>query len=120
MELYILLDGLLEDERPENTAKKLMTALSDWLDEADGDLSLVDQRSELLEDWQIGLALNCRRKAELKAPLLFLSDWAKKAEKEFVIGLYASNGDREDVCYFGFEEGRPDVNEIAMYIGLNK
>jgi len=121
MKLYFLLDSLLDDEKPETAADKLVAALTDWLVNSDSEISLINERPEDVDEWQVGLQFDCQRKAALKAPLEFLFQWAKKAEREFVIGFYdKQSSSREDVCYFGHEEGRPDINEIAMYLGLKK
>jgi len=121
MKLYFLLDGLVDDEKPATTADKVVATLSEWLKSSKLGMTLVDERPEEVEEWQVGLQFDCERKAVLKAPLEFLFQWAKKAEQEFVIGFYdKKSGSREDVCYFGHEEGRPDISEVAMYLGLNK
>lgn len=119
MKLYLLLDGLADDENPVTIADKFQAAASSWLESEELEITLVDRRPDDVEKWQVGLQFNCKRKAELKAPLEFLFPWAKKEEREFVVGLYdKKRGGREDVCYFGFEEGKPDINEVAMYLGL--
>jgi len=115
MKLYFLLD----DEEPEAVADKLVAALGDWLASTQLELTVVDERPDDVAQWQVGLQFECKRKAALKQPMEFLFTWAKKAEREFVIGSYdKKSGAREDVCYFGYEEGRPDLNEVAMYLGL--
>lgn len=117
MKLYILLD----DESPDEVADKLMQAISVWLAEGDIDAQAVDLREGDAEDWQLGINLEAKRKAALKQPLEFLYKQAKKMEREFVVGLYdKETGDREDVCYFGHEEGRPDLDEMALYLGLSR
>lgn len=118
MKLYILLDGLADDENPTTVADKLQAAINLWLASEELEITPVDERPESKEDWQVGVQFQCQRKAALKAPLDFLFKWAKKAEREFVIGFYDKrSGEREDVCYFGFEEGKPDISEVAMYLG---
>lgn len=117
MRLYILLD----DESPEEVADKLMKAISGWLEEADLDAQAVDIREGEFDDWQLGIVLETKRTSGLKKPLEFLYKQAKKMEREFVIGFYdKESGEREDVCYFGCEEGRPDVDEVALYLGLSR
>lgn len=121
MKLYILLESLVDDEKPETVADKLVSALTDWLANSNAEISLINERPQDVDEWQIGLRFDCQRKAALKAPLEFLFQWAKKAEREFVIGFYDKQSrSREDVCYFGHEEGRPDMNEVSMYLGLKK
>lgn len=60
-----------------------------------------------------------KSKFKLKEPLNFLYKIAKTHKCEFIIAMLDSeSGDLEEVCYFGFEEGRPDLFEIANYLSL--
>lgn len=117
MKLYFLLD----DEEPEAVADKLVAALGDWLATTPLELTVVDERPDDVTQWQIGLQFDCKRKAMLKQPLEFLFKWAKKMEREFVIGFYdKESGNNEDVCYFGYEEGCPALDEVGLYLGLKR
>ena len=72
-----------------------------------------------LEDKKFGVTITIDKKLQLKQPLNFLYGIAKKYKIDFVIGIVCGDtGKMEDVCYFGHEEGRPDMYEIAMYLGL--
>lgn len=117
MKLYIFLD----DESPDEVADKLVQAISVWLAESDVEVQVVDIREGGFENWLLGINLEAKRKASLKQPLEFFYKQAKKMEREFVVGLYdKETGDREDVCYFGHEEGRPDLDEMALYLDLTR
>jgi len=117
MNLYILLD----DEEPETIADKLMAKIDGWLQESELDIQPVDVRPENSSEWQQGVRFECKRKVGLKQPLEFLFMLAKKIEREFVIGFYdKESGNKEDVCYFGYEEGRPDIDEVGLYLGLKR
>jgi len=117
MNLYILID----DDEPETVADQLMAKIDTWLQETDLDIQSVDVRPDNSSEWQQGMQLKCKRKAELKQPLEFLFKLAKKMEREFVIGFYDNeSGNREVVCYFGYEEGRPDLDEVGLYLGLKR
>ncbi len=71
--------------------------------------------------WDLGLQMETGKRADLKAPLLFLYGLAKEYEQEFVVGFFhADSGKPENVCFFGHEEGRPDFYEIASYLGLKR
>ena len=59
-----------------------------------------------------------KKNQHLKDPLSFLHGVAKDHKVDFVVGFFEENGDSEDVCYFGHEEGKPDIVEIANYLGL--
>ena len=43
---------------------------------------------------------------------------AKAYKCDFVVG-YVEQSEREDVCFFGHEEGRADAFEVACYLGLD-
>lgn len=116
MKVYFLLD----DEEPSLVADKLMEAIGVWLKGEESFVQAIDNRPEEMAAWELGIQLECKRKAHMKQPLDFLFKLAKKMEREFVIGLYDKQGARENVCYFGYEEGCPDIDEVAMYLGLKR
>ena len=63
--------------------------------------------------------LKVKNKFKLKDPLNFLYTLAKTHKCEFVIAMACQEtGEIQDVCYFGYEEGRPDLFEIANYLSL--
>ena len=68
-------------------------------------------------EMDLGVEFTVSKTQKLKEPLNFLYPLAKKYQCEFVVGVI-EDGKYADVCYFGFEEGRPDLYEIANYVGL--
>ncbi len=67
-----------------------------------------------------GLQLALSEKNQLKEPLNQLHRFAQKAKCDFVIGLVASDGSPlEEICFFGHNEGKPDVFEIYCYLTGN-
>lgn len=85
------------------------------LDQDDG------ESPDRVTDWDLGLVLDTNKKFDLKEPLNFLNRLAKEHEQEFVVGHFDEDtGEPESVCYFGYEEGRPDLFEIGSYLGLKK
>ena len=63
--------------------------------------------------------LTPKRRSELRKALDHLHSLAKQYRCDFVVGLASSNkGPAQDICYFGYEEGKPDVHEIANYLGF--
>jgi porphobilinogen deaminase len=66
----------------------------------------------------VGIHAEINNKRHLKKPLKFLYSLAKTHEKDFVIGEIKASGEHQDVCFFGFEEGRPDESEIENYLDL--
>lgn len=67
---------------------------------------------------EVGFEISVSKTQKLKDPLNFLYGVAKAHKCEFVVGLIEESSSYQDVCYFGFEEGRPDMFEIAHYLGL--
>jgi len=66
---------------------------------------------------EVGLELTISKAQKLKDPLNQLYDFAKKYKCDFSVGII-EEAKRSDVCFFGFEEGRPDMFEIANYLEL--
>lgn len=123
MNLYIL----VECDDIGDIAQNITSSIGNWLPEVNDGISLVNHRMSSAEfagerpgqrDWELGLLLSITSKAELKEPLNFLYSVAKQNQCEFVVGIQHDANNKEDVCYFGNEEGRPDVHEVAMYLGL--
>lgn len=117
-----------EHQDLEEVAKPVSNAISQWI-KATGSVAIfVDDRNEEGEDdgefdrqgtGNLGIKINIRKKSELRDPLKKLYAIATKHKLEFVVGLVdEKTGKSEEVCYFGKEEGVPDVFEIANYLGL--
>jgi len=71
------------------------------------------------EDERLGSRLEVKKNSQLKNPLNFFYGVAKFHKLEFVIAMQdEDSGDWEEVCFFGYEEGRPDIFEVACYLGL--
>ncbi len=66
---------------------------------------------------EIGLEFETNKSQKLKEPLNFLYGLAKQYECDFSVGIIEGQ-DYSDVCFFGFEEGKPDMFEIACYLGF--
>ena len=128
MKIYLYLDSSDLDE----IAEPIEQAITEFL--ASGEVNtkwvrlvnlISDTESEpeqaRVGDWDLGLIVETNKKQYLKVPLNFLYKLAKKHEQEFVVGFFDDeSGEPESVCYFGFEEGRPDMFEVASYLGLEK
>lgn len=114
MKIYML----AEHDELASIAEPISVAIATWLEEnPNNNLSLVAPSDD---DQQVGLNLETNKKMALKEPVNFLYFLAKQHKAEFVVGMVTEGGERENVCFFGFEEGRPDVNEIAQYLGLKR
>lgn len=108
MNIYLsaLSDDLIEIQ------EKLTSDIEAWLDENKLEYRLVTR-----EDY-LAVHLLAKQAYELKTPLNFLNRLAKEQKCDFVVGLIGEDDSKTDVCYFGHEEGRPDMFEIANYLGL--
>ncbi|PVZ70531.1 hypothetical protein [Pelagibaculum spongiae] len=118
MKLYIYIDQFDQDELEQD----IINSLSSWVGSSKGSYQLVNLRPEdhpELDCWKLGITLEIKKKIELKSPLNLLYSLAKKHKLDFVIGIIDNkSGDEEDICYFGHEEGRPDLYEIGSYLGM--
>jgi hypothetical protein len=119
--IYIFVDGPKPDD-----AEQVEQDLKKWLEQEHSACLLITHHSsnedtERESDWALGLEFETTNKRDLKAPLNFLYRMAQNYQLEFVVGLSdPTRGTRTPVCYFGDEEGRPDLHEIAHYIGLKR
>ena len=132
MDLFIYLDGThIEPNQFDKVSGPICKSISEWVEqnpthavlvnprsaEPDGDTPSTSVTGDELP--ALGIHLAVKRKAELKAPLSFFYTLAKQHKQEFVLGILdKSTGATEEVCYFGFEEGKPDAFEVSNYIGL--
>lgn len=105
MQVYI---SLVPEEK--DLATPVSKAIGAWL--ADGQEGV----EPLPPEQGPGLLLEVKSKFDLKLPLNTLYSISKQQKCNFVIGHSDSNGEREDVCFFGHEEGRPDLFEVASYL----
>ncbi len=125
MKIYLHLE-VDEFDEDEQRAETLIAAISEWLKEGKSSAQLVNANAEEgaeggRTDWDIGLAIETNKKMILAKPLNFLYEWAKKEQQEFVVGIYDEAGSSyENVCYFGYEEGKPDLHEVASYLGISR
>ena len=72
-----------------------------------------------LPSLELGLVLPINKSFDLKEPLNYLFKIAKTNQLNFVVGITDDNNEsREDVCYFGCDEGKPDFFEIGTYLGV--
>jgi hypothetical protein len=68
---------------------------------------------------KLGLQLTISRKSQLKQPLQFLYDLALSLPCEIAFGaINPKKQISETICYFGAEEGKPDLVELGTYANL--
>lgn len=108
--MHIYLSLVPDDEKDISAAVE--QAIEEWLAEGKEGITLIR-----VEQGGPGLEVVMTSKFALKDPLNALQAIATKQKCNFVVGsIDAKTGEREDVCYFGHEEGRPDLHEIACYL----
>lgn len=126
MKIYLYVDEAEFDE----VTQPLVESMEAWLESKQGKsvkAKLVHPGLEedldipTVGDTDLGLVIETNKKFDLKEPLNFLNRLAREHELEFVVGRFDDeSGTPENVCYFGHEEGRPDLFEIGTYLGLKK
>ncbi len=123
MDIYIYSVGPDVDDHKADLAESITL----WLEENQINATLLNQASENQEHmtadnpeaWLIGLHLKAKKTKALKTPVNFLQSLTKAHQCDFAIAIYdVKTGATQDVCYFGHEEGKPDIFEIANYLGL--
>jgi hypothetical protein len=119
MLLHIYIDDThLEDGDLNKMVNPVSESISGWIGEKNN-IQLLSKQSEEDNAFKLGMSLEIKSKFKLKDPLNFLYILAKEHKCEFAIAIVdPDSAESEDVCYFGFEEGRPDLFEIANYLDL--
>ena len=120
MHLHIYIDDTeLEAGDLNKMLNPVSESISSWIGENKKYVQLLSQESEEGDVLKLGVSLQIKSKFKLKDPLNFLYTLAKDFKCEFAIAIADPNtGESEDVCYFGFEEGKPDLFEIANYLDI--
>ena len=126
MDLQIYIDTSdIELERLEDITPLIVQSISEWVGNKKQVVSLSSGVESDAEDQgdifdkKLGIQFSVSSKFKLKDPLNFLYSLAKAHKCECAIAILDSeSGDTEEVCFFGFEEGRPDLYEIANYLSL--
>ena len=103
----------VEADELEEFVEPISASISEWIDADDELTHLVNQP----ENSWLGIDVAITKQHQLKKPLNFLYSLAKEHKCNFVIGIISPDN-REDICYFGHEEGRPDMYEVATYLEL--
>jgi hypothetical protein len=117
MKIFIYIDSPdLED-----IAEPIEAAIIAWEKDCDCTAQPVNAQDEATGKWTLGMTLDTGKKAVLKKALDFLYGLAKEYQVDFAVGFIdADTGAAHKVCYFGQEEGRPDISEIGSYLGLRR
>lgn len=105
----------------DDVAKPISSSIADWIKTTGSVATFVDQTNDSggIPERNLGINIRIRKKGEMRDALKKLYEIANKHKREFVIGIVdEKSGVSEEVCFFGHEEGKPDVFEIANYLGL--
>lgn len=123
MQIYVLVAcDRLEESQEKNLKQNLpdiLAVLQTYVDENEvAKVTLINEcDSDDCEDWQLGISQVVKKNIQLKFPVNFFNDLAKKFALDCEIGFIEDN-QREPVSYFGKEEGKGDSFLIAQYLGL--
>lgn len=96
-----------------------VAAIEAWVSENNERAAFVNERAD---GWNLGVNMSIKSAKQLIPPLNGLYKVAKQFKCDFVVGFFAgenSDESREDVCFFGHEEGRADAFEVACYLGFD-
>lgn len=115
MQIYCLFEADNPEEELTPNREAIIKAFEAWQLESRSIARLIDQIDQQL----LGFDIDTVKKKTLIKPLEFFYLQAKEYQLDCVIGL-EEQGQREDICYFGFHEGKPDIHEIGQYLGLEK
>lgn len=120
MKIFVYIDAQDLDDL-EDMATEVEAAITTWVQDCDCTAEAINTVDVETGEQLLGLRIDTSKKAVLKKALDFLYDLAKQYEQDFAVGyLDADSGAAHKVCYFGNEEGRPDISEIGSYLGLKK
>ena len=126
MKTYIYVD-CLDDEAFKESKTSIASQISDWVKTRKSNILFVDSENNIpadilvsRSDHDLGVIIDTRKPVTLGKVLDYLQDIAKTHSLDFVIGFFNEESKAaEDVCYFGYEAGRPDIDEVACYLGMN-
>lgn len=117
MKIFMHIDSPELDE----IAPQVAAAIGDWIKDCGCTAEVVDSRDDDPADHTLGMQIDTGKKVMLKKALDFLYGLAREYEVDFVVGFVdTETGKTEKVCYFGHDEGRPDIDEIGSYLGLRR
>lgn len=121
MKIYIY----AESDDLESIAEPMSEAIAQWIKKSGEKATLVNDHhqpaagEEGAPFWNLGINMEAKRRSDLKKALAMLYPLAREYKCEFVVGIASSGrGAAQDICFFGYEEGKPDAYEIANYMGF--
>lgn len=105
----------------QDIATELEEAISAWVSTHSAHCELISIHTEDCRWQRVGMHLQVKKAAQLKDHLNNLHSLARTHKCDFVIGILPEDetDEGEEVCFFGYNEGRPDMFEVGCYLGLN-
>lgn len=113
MQIYILVD---QPDLGEKEAEAV-AAVQAWVNDNSAHATLVYSPASDEAELELGISMKIKAPKQLIAPLNGLYTIAKQYKCEFVLGVLTEQ-EREDICYFGHEEGKADAYEVGSYLGF--
>ena len=124
IDIYIYIDGSdLQD-----VEDGISESINHWLGETKFQAKLINYRyprtpdlePDDLEDWNLGVNVKLNSATQLKVIAEYLYLLAKQFKRDFVVGYVENDsGVTEDITFFGYECGKPKIQEICKFLDIN-
>ena len=123
IDIYIYVDGSDLDD----IAGPITEELDAWVNKNGFEINVVNHRHEKTSElkpnelpyWDLGVNLKPDNSLQFEKALQFLNDIAHKYKRDFALGYYSeSSGISEDIDYFGYESGNPNIVEIKQSLSI--
>ncbi|HEY7771749.1 MAG TPA: hypothetical protein VIC26_01100 [Marinagarivorans sp.] len=114
MQIYIMVDQPDFGEREQAA----IAAVTTWVEEHSPHATLVHTDAGEGAELELGIEMQIKAAKQLIPPLNDFYAFAKEYKCDFVVGLIDGD-EREDVCFFGHEEGKADAFEVGCYLGFD-
>ena len=118
MKIYLLVDGVDHALY----ADAFCQEIAQWIKAGQGNVTLVNSAEtgeRCHSEWDLGITFSTSKRAKLKGPFDFVYQIGSDLELDFLVAK-EEDGELEEICYFGYEEGAPQLDEIAVYLGLSR
>ncbi len=113
MQIYIMVDKPEFEEKEADAVK----AVTQWVGEDNPHAILIHVAASEEVEFKLGIEMQIKAPKQLIPPLNEFYKIAKTFKCDFVVGSIEGE-DREDVCFFGYEEGKADAFEVGCYLGF--
>lgn len=114
MQIYMMVDQ--PDFGEQESA--VVAAVAEWVGEHNPHATFVHVAQSDDSEFQLGVEMQIKAPKQLIGPLNDFYKLSKTFKCDFVIGAIDGEN-REDVCFFGHEEGKADAFEVGCYLGFD-